>query len=50
LAACQKCGWALEYASPDLKAEKDVILVACQENGSAFKHASVELKANKKLS
>jgi hypothetical protein len=37
----------LNYASAELKADKDVVLEAVQEDGSALQYACAELKADK---
>jgi hypothetical protein len=48
-ALTQKGGWALQYASAELKNDKEVVLVAVAQNGRALVHASVELKNDKEV-
>ena len=42
-------GWALSYASKELKADKEVILEVLTHNGDANLCASEELKADKEV-
>ena len=49
LAAVKNDGWALEDASDELKADKEVVMAAVQENGGALQFASDELKADKEV-
>ena len=42
----QQDGRALQYASAELKADKDVVLAAVRQEGVAFLHASAELQAD----
>ena len=44
MAAVQQRGNALEYASPELKNDKEVVMAAVQQDGEAFQHASPELQ------
>lgn len=44
LAAVQENGWALEYASAELRNDTEIVLVAVQEEGAAFSFASEELR------
>ena len=43
--AVQQDGDALEYASPELRADREVVLAAVDQNGDALRHASPELRA-----
>ena len=45
LAAVQQRGDALEYASPELQADREVVLAAVDQNFDALRHASPELRA-----
>ncbi len=45
----KKNGYALEFASIDLKNNKDIVLAAVKNNGHAFKFLSEELKNNKDI-
>ena len=49
LAAVTQNGHALRHASPELKANPEVVLAAVTQNGHALRHASPELKANHKV-
>jgi len=49
LAAVSQDGRALQFASDDLKADKEVVLAAVAQNGSALQFASDELKADKEV-
>jgi CxxC motif-containing protein len=49
LAAVKNDGWALEDASDELKADKEVVMAAVQENGRALQFVSDELKADKEV-
>merc|ERR1712194_336478 len=40
-------GYALEHASAELKADREVVLAAVQQNGVALYYASAELKADR---
>ena len=44
LAAVQKHGHALEYASAELMADREVVLAAVQQHGYALRHTSAELR------
>jgi len=48
-AAVAQDGRALEYASPELKADKEVVLAAVAQDGFALEYASEELKADKEV-
>ncbi len=37
------------HASPELKADKDVVLAAVQMDGEAFQYASPELQQNREI-
>ena len=52
LAAVKNWGWgnALEYASDELRNDKEVVLAAVKDCGDALKYASDELKMIRKLS
>jgi hypothetical protein len=39
----------LQYASDDLKADKEVVLAAVTQNGNALQYASEDLKADKEV-
>ena len=39
----------LQYASPELKADKEVVMAAVTNNGNALQYASPELKADKEV-
>jgi hypothetical protein len=43
----KQTGWALEYASDELKKDKEVVLEAAKENGWALQFASAELLNDK---
>jgi hypothetical protein len=49
LAAVQQNGEALEHASPELRADREVVLAAVQQNGEALEHASPELRADREV-
>jgi len=49
LAAVQRRGWTLEYASAELKADHDVVLAAVQQYGNALRHESKELQADREV-
>ena len=49
LAAVKNDGWALEDASDELKADKEVVMVAVKNQVSALEFASDELKADKEV-
>merc|ERR1711879_489061 len=42
-------GYALRYASEDMKNNKEVVLAAVQQNGEAFEYASKDMQSNKKF-
>ena len=42
-------GRALQHASAELKADKEVVLAAVAQYGGALQHASAELRANKEV-
>lgn len=44
LEAVKQDGWALEYASEDLRGDRDVVLEAVKQDRLAFCLASVKLK------
>ena len=47
LAAVEEDGWALKYASAELRADREVVLTAVKRNGWALDYASVELQADR---
>ena len=47
IAAVKSNGYALEYASEELRGDKEVVLEAVKENGRALQFASYELRADK---
>ena len=47
LAAVTQNGNALQYASDELKNDKDVVLAAVTQNGNALGYASAELRNDK---
>jgi len=47
LAALKQNGLALQYASEDLQADKEVVLTAVRQNADALKYASDDIKADK---
>ena len=46
LAAVKSNGYALEYASPELRNNKDVVMTAVQNDGHALQFASEELRSD----
>jgi hypothetical protein len=49
LVAVAQVGYALRYASAELKADREVVLVAAAQNGWALQFASAELKADREV-
>ena len=49
LAAVAQDGFALGYASAELRADREVVLAAVAQSGSALEHASEALKADKEV-
>ena len=49
LAAVQQHGGALEHASAELRADREVVLAAVQQNGMALQYASAELQADREV-
>jgi hypothetical protein len=51
LAACDRNGWALEYASAALKDDREVVLAACNQdwNGRALMYASDAMKDDREV-
>ena len=45
----QQNGDALEYASAELQADREVVLAAVQQDGRALEHASAELRADREV-
>ena len=44
LAATQRNGWALAFAAPELRADKEIVLAAVSSNPLALQFASLELR------
>jgi hypothetical protein len=42
-------GWALEFVSDELKADKEVVMAAVKEEGDALQFSSDELKADEEV-
>ena len=42
-------GWALQDASEELRADKEVVMAAVKQDGDALKFASDELRANREV-
>ena len=42
-------GFALEYASADLKGDKDIVMEAVKQNGDALQYASADLQGDEEL-
>ena len=49
MAACNQNGNTLEYASPALKDDREVVLAACNQNGHALEYASDALKDDREV-
>ena len=49
LAAVKQTGWMLQYASDELKADKEVVLAAIAQDESALVHVADELKADEEI-
>merc|ERR1712224_340697 len=49
LAAVQKNGHALEYASEEMKKNEQIVLAAVQQDGCALRYASEEMKQNEQI-
>jgi len=49
MAAVTQNGWALKYASDDLKADKEVVMAAVTQNGSTLDYASDSLKKDPEI-
>jgi hypothetical protein len=49
LAAVAQAGWALEYASVELKNDEEVVLAAVAQDGRALVYASAELRNDKEV-
>ena len=49
LATVQQDGFALEYASAELRADREVVLAAVQQDGFALGYASAELRADREV-
>ena len=47
LAAVARNGYALQHASPELRADRAVVQAAVKKNGHALMHASAELRADR---
>ena len=48
-AAAHERGHALQYASPDLRADREVVLAAIHRHGRALRHASAELRGDREV-
>ncbi|WP_064610347.1 DUF4116 domain-containing protein [Streptobacillus moniliformis] len=46
LKAVKQDGWALEFASEELKNDKEVVMAAVKQNGDALQFASERLRNN----
>ncbi|WP_064581203.1 DUF4116 domain-containing protein [Streptobacillus moniliformis] len=46
LEAVKNNGWALEYASKELKNDKEAVMAAVKQNGDALQFASERLRNN----
>ena len=44
MAAVKDTGWALEYVSDEIRADREVVLVAVKDTGYALRWASEALK------
>ena len=49
LAAVQQAGFALKYASDELRGDREVVLAAVQQDGFALKYASDELRGDREV-
>ena len=49
LEAVRKSGLDLQYASDELRNDKDVVVAAIQQNGYALEYASAELKNDRQI-
>ena len=49
MAAAAKSGWALKYASEELKNDKEVVLAAVAQYGYALEYASNDMKNDKEV-
>ena len=49
LAAVSKNGYALEYASEELKRDRNIVLAAISKDGRALEYASEELKKDREI-
>jgi hypothetical protein len=47
--AVKQSGLALEFASKELQADRDVVIEAVNQNGEALSYASAKLKGDKEL-
>ena len=46
MAAVKSNGWTLEYASDELRADKEVVMAAVKSDGDTLQFASDELKTD----
>ena len=49
LAVVEESGLALQHASPELQADREVVTEAVQQDGLALKYASQELRADREV-
>ena len=49
LAAVSQYGYALQYAAPSLRADKEILLAAVAHHGNALRDAAPSLRADKEL-
>ena len=49
LEAVKNDGWALNFASPNLQADREVVMEAVKKRGNALEDASPELKADREV-
>ena len=49
MVAVQKSGLALEYAGPELRADREIVLAAVQKSGSALGHTVPELRDDREI-
>ena len=45
----QQDGYALRHASPEVRADREVVLAAVQQSGYALRHASLEVRADREV-
>jgi hypothetical protein len=47
--AVKQNGWALEYASEELKRDREVVMEAVKQEGTALQYASEELRGDREV-